>query len=88
MASATHIPLPKRFPFDNSAYWDTYKSMFDRYCTEANIMMDKVKIDCLLYAIYNSFTWESEDKTVYSAMVHKFTDYFNERTNTIYQRAV
>ncbi|XP_024880608.1 uncharacterized protein LOC112460238 [Temnothorax curvispinosus] len=96
MASSTHIPLPEQFPFDNSAYWDTSKSMFDRYCTVANVATDKVKVDCLLYAmgpraeeIYNSFTWESEnDKTVYPSVVRKFTDYFNGRTNTIYQRAL
>jgi len=71
MANTTHIPLPERFQFDNPTYWNTYKSTFERYCTVANVNIEKVKVDCLLYAmgpraeeIYNSFTWESEDDKV------------------------
>jgi hypothetical protein len=98
--STTNIPLSAHFPFENPAYWDIYKAQFNRYCTVAKLTEAEdntgVKVDCMLYAmgpkaeeIFGSFTFDTEnDKKKFATVIAKFDNYFQGKTNVIFQRAL
>jgi len=91
------IQAPEQFNFNNPDQWPNWSRRFERYRLASKLTNEEEKnqVNTLMYLlgdkaddILTSFQLSEEDSAKYKVVKTKFDEYFEVRTNVIYERVL